>query len=265
MGKFIDLTGQRFGRLVVVNRIENNKYGQTRWHCKCDCCNECDVDGHSLRNGMTKSCGCLHSERVSESNSKNFSKTNEFTCFNDSIIVKTSTGIEFLIDKDDEWVLKNFCWHIDGNGYVCTTCVNKQFSEKVSYLLHRLLTNCPDDKVVDHINGNKLDNRKSNLRIVTQSQNCMNKQVRSNNTSGITGVSYCKRSNNWRSRICVNRKSIVLGYFNNFDDAVSARKAAEEKYFGEYSYDNSRNKTTAEINSDRVVETCEAHDHLIYA
>lgn len=260
MGKFIDLTGQRFGRLVVVNRIENNKYGETRWHCRCDCGNEIDVFGGNLRKGHTKSCGCLIKDTIVQKNKSNL-KSNEYKVLNDCIIAKTNSGIEFFIDKDDELVLKDYCWSISSNGYL--TAYERLMGRTIR--LHRLLMNCPDDKVVDHINGNPLDNRKSNLRVVTQQQNMMNQKQRSNNNSGITGVSYCKRLNNWRSEICVNGKSIVLGYFDNFDDAVAARKSAEEKYFGEYSYDNSRNKTTTEINSDRVVETCEANDHLIYA
>lgn len=61
MGKLIDLTGQRFGRLTVLERAWSRK-GQLFWRCKCDCGRICDVQGSSLRNGRTKSCGCLHDE-----------------------------------------------------------------------------------------------------------------------------------------------------------------------------------------------------------
>lgn len=69
MGATIDLTGQRFGRLVVVGRADppSNEYGNAVWHCRCDCGNEKDIDSHSLRNGDTRSCGCLQRERVAES------------------------------------------------------------------------------------------------------------------------------------------------------------------------------------------------------
>ena len=56
--KFIDLTEQRFGRLVVVERVENGKWGQMRWLCKCNCGNEKTIDDGSLKSGHTKSCGC---------------------------------------------------------------------------------------------------------------------------------------------------------------------------------------------------------------
>ena len=86
----------------------------------------------------------------------------------------------------------------------------------------------PDNMVIDHKNHNLLDNR-----------NAMNKVIVSNNTSGVTGVVWVKDMQQWRAEIKINTKTIYLGFFNNKDDAIAARKSAEEKYFGEYSYDNS--------------------------
>lgn len=68
MGKFIDLTGQRFGRLSVVERKENNKHCNTMWLCQCDCGNEHIVCGSNLRRGDTKSCGCFQREQTSMAN-----------------------------------------------------------------------------------------------------------------------------------------------------------------------------------------------------
>jgi hypothetical protein len=96
---------------------------------------------------------------------------------------------------------------------------------------------------VDHINGNKADNRKNNLRLVTASQNLMNTKLRSDNTSGYKGVYYNKKNNKRYARITVNKKIINLGSFKNKEDAIKIRKDAEEKYFGEYSYNNSRNSS----------------------
>ena len=66
MAKLIDETGHKYTRLTVLYRVEN-KNNRVRWHCKCDCGNEIDVDGVSLRSGNTKSCGCLQKEKVSNS------------------------------------------------------------------------------------------------------------------------------------------------------------------------------------------------------
>lgn len=234
MEKFVDLIGQKFGRLTVLHRIENTKYGSTRWHCKCDCGNECDVSGNNLRKGHTQSCGCIRIERLFVLNSN--INQNEYKLCDDYIIAKTSTGVEFYVDQSDEWIFKKYHWFTNHNGYL--EAVERECHKKV--LIHRLIVGCPNDMIVDHIDGNPLNNRKSNLRIVTRSQNCMNRELHSNNTSSITGVNFHKQSSKWNARIMVNNKRISLGLYDNFDDAVAARKAAEEKYFGEYSYDNSR-------------------------
>lgn len=67
MGKFIDLTGNKYGKLTVLYRTTNYKK-KTMWHCKCECGNECDVDGGSLKNNNTKSCGCLHQQILKQHN-----------------------------------------------------------------------------------------------------------------------------------------------------------------------------------------------------
>ena len=64
MGKFVDLTGQRFGRLVVINLLTSKDAKRLKWLCKCDCGNECVVLGHNLVGGHTKSCGCLRKEKA---------------------------------------------------------------------------------------------------------------------------------------------------------------------------------------------------------
>lgn len=71
MPKLIDLTGQTFGYLTVIERAENSLSGKVRWRCKCKCGKEAIVNGSNLRNGNTKSCGCYQKERVSESNTEN--------------------------------------------------------------------------------------------------------------------------------------------------------------------------------------------------
>ena len=68
----------------------------------------------------------------------------------------------------------------------------------------------------------------------------MNVGIKRNNTSGVTGVSWDKAENKWKAQIGINNKMIHLGRFDNFDEAVKARQEAEQKYFGEYSYDSSQ-------------------------
>ena len=70
MEKFIDLTGQRFGRLVVIERAANSNAGSARWNCMCDCGGKATVVGGGLRSGHTKSCGCIKNEKTAERNFK---------------------------------------------------------------------------------------------------------------------------------------------------------------------------------------------------
>lgn len=142
---------------------------------------------------------------------------------------------EFYFDLEDYKVIKDYCWNVTKDGYV----EGYSLQEKKNVLMHRMLLGVYDNKIVDHINHKKHDNRKLNMRIVTQSQNLMNAKMFSSNTSGCKGVSWDSSRNKWMAHIKLNGKNKTLGRFLNFEDAVKARKQAEEKYFGEYSYDNS--------------------------
>ena len=70
MSKLIDMTGQKIGRLLVLERAENDKDGKAMWKCRCDCGNDCVVLGAYLRNGNTKSCGCLWYDSIKASITK---------------------------------------------------------------------------------------------------------------------------------------------------------------------------------------------------
>lgn len=103
-----------------------------------------------------------------------------------------------------------------------------------TYLGHRvawaLANNCWPNHQIDHINGNRSDNRLCNLREATPAENQRNVKQRNDNTSGAKGVDFQKSHGLWRARIVHNKRRIDLGKFNNLDDAISARKAAERQY-----------------------------------
>jgi hypothetical protein len=108
----------------------------------------------------------------------------------------------------------------------------------VPYLAHRLawlmVHGAWPRAEVDHANGNPGDNRLCNLREANRSQNCKNIRVPKDNTSGALGVSWFGQTQRWRARIVCDGVEISLGYFRSKDDAIAARKAAEQKYFGEF-------------------------------
>lgn len=106
------------------------------------------------------------------------------------------------------------------------------------YGAHRLvwlyITGCHPKAMLDHVNGDGLDNRFENLREASRMQNACNRRLDGRNTSGFKGVFWHKRHNKWISKIQVNRKSIHLGYFDEPAKAHEAYKAAAAKYHGEF-------------------------------
>lgn len=226
--RVIDLTGQRFGKLTVIKRVENTKHGSAQWLCKCDCGNEIIVIGNNLVRNHTKSCGCLKIEIQYETHKK----YNTYDLSGEYGIGYTSKEEEFYFDLEDYDKIKDYCWYINNEGYVTT---------KQSEMMHRIITDCPSNKLVDHKHGGNTrnDNRKNNLRVCTRQENNRNKKPKLNTKSGVTGVVWHNKNKKWIAQITVNYKTIYLGSFENKEDAINARKEAEDKYFGEFSYDNS--------------------------
>lgn len=122
----------------------------------------------------------------------------------------------------------------DKNGYLLVSFWSNNKGK--SYHVHRLIAelfipNPNNYDTVDHIDRNILNNSISNLRWVNKSSNGINGKISKNNTSGYNGVSWDKSRNKWMAHIKINFKFKNLGYFSNINDAVKARKTAEEKYF----------------------------------
>lgn len=236
MSRFNDLTGKKFSRLTVIKRVEDavtekgNKFAQ--WLCSCDCGNNVVVYGSALtrKKRPTLSCGCLQKDKVSGITPNKYEFTDEYV-----IGYTSNTNKPFIFDINDFEKVSKYHWYEETNGYIRSS--GKRKEDKI--FLHRLIMDFPDGVGIDHINHNTFDNRKSNLRIATTSQNAMNRIRGSNNTSGATGVVWLKNEKKWKAEIKVNDKTIYLGAYEKFDDAVKTRKDAENKYFGKFSYDNS--------------------------
>lgn len=249
----LELTGMKFGKLTVVKRAENHIYPsgkqKSQWLCKCDCgTDNVSVIGSNLtKENGTRSCGCLSKEITSKIGKSN-KKYNTYDLSGEYGVGYTSKGEKFLFDLDDYDKIKDFCWYISDEGYV------KAYSSELSKIIsfHRVVTGLYNSIYdIDHKNGecSRYDNRKCNLRIATRSQNQMNKGKQRNNTSGIVGVGWHKLTNKWTAYIAIDKKQVHLGLFDNKEDAIRARKEAEDKYFGEWSYDNSKDYTY--INNER--------------
>ena len=229
--------GDRYGRLTVIEEVEPKRSPCGATHrmikCKCDCNGkETIVYLNGLRRGTTKSCGCLQREAIS----KRFKKENIYLISKKYgyVIGYTSNMDKFFIDYDDYEKVKKYCWYKNKDGYFDS--VDKTTSKHVK--LHRLIMGFPDNRVVDHIDRDKTNNRKSNLRLCTMKENCRNRSVLDSNKSGTPGVCWHKRDKKWQASITVNYKRIYLGSFVNKDEAIKARLEAEKKYYGSFSPNN---------------------------
>lgn len=237
MGERANLIGKTFNYLTVIDFAEDyispQGYHYSQWLCRCNLCgNTVTQRSDALRASKAKSCGCIKRRPCT------------YEMQDDYVIFYTNQGEAFYVDIDDFDKVKNIAWCKNNNGYLTGTVQGKMV------LLHRYIMNCPDDIVVDHIGGleTRHDNRKANLRIATNAQNHMNIGLTTTNTSGHTGVYWSKARQKWVAQIGVGvyentgkKHCMYLGSYDNKEDAITARKQAEEKYYGNFSYSNSQN------------------------
>lgn len=205
---------------IMDEIYENNKNRK----CKIEGCDEKYYSQGYCR---------LHYERLKRFGDASHKTINDL---NDIIIYKDHAEIVLcdrfnkphnrtLIDLDDVDKVKNIRWCYNGNGEVHNTKIGS---------LHRFIMNAPDDMVVDHINHDRLDNRKQNLRVCTMQENMFNKKPGINNTTGFKGI--IKINDKYRVTINCNGKSYNLGTFNTIEEALEVYKEKELELFGEYGY-----------------------------
>lgn len=161
---------------------------------------------------------------------------NDFVEKGNTVICKTSSGVEFLISASDLDAVKKYTWCISKTGYLVANINGKTTK------LHRYLLSPEPSVIIDHINGNTLDNRRGNLRLCSPKENSRNSKKKGKHNVA-TGVSKTK-SGKFRARISVDRKEICLGTFQTAAEAIDARRKAEIQYFGNYSPMSSRNTST---------------------
>ncbi len=142
-----------------------------------------------------------------------------------------------MVDDADADAVRNLrALSVNAGGYATYLTGFGRNGTKRKYL-HALIAGHEGmSRCVDHINGNKLDNRRGNLRIVTQRENQVNRhKLNKNNRTGVRGISFnaeCTRRP-WKATLTVNYRTVNIGQFATKDEAVAARRAAEPIYFGE--------------------------------
>lgn len=217
MGKKVDLTDKIFGKLTVIKDTgkrypnSNGTKGNVIWECQCECGNIIEVPSGNLTRPNSRKCR--------ECSNNIFFERDGY------MVGLTRKNEEFWFDKKHLERVNKHTWHLDNKGYVVTEIMYKLVR------LHRFLLNPPNDMQIDHIYGKKFDNRDSELKICTQSENQINKsKYKTKTSSKYKGVSYNKRSNKWIAEITHNKEKIYLGRYKTEIEAAQAYNEASNKY-----------------------------------
>jgi hypothetical protein len=145
-------------------------------------------------------------------------------------------GLWTIVSVADYYRFGCLKWSIEGQDGKFYAIRGKRIDKNnvIKSRLHREIMEAPKGLLVDHRNGNGLDNRRSNLRIATHGENIQNRRKKRSATSRYIGVSFEDRSGKWRARVMYKGKRVWLGRFDSEIDAGKAYDAAANKYYGEF-------------------------------
>lgn len=148
--------------------------------------------------------------------------------------IPLTKGYFAKVDNEDYVELSKHRWMADC-GRNQPRAIRRRYVNGVAIkiVMSRLLTKAPLGLYVDHINGDTLDNQKSNLRVCTRQQNCFNRSINKKNKYGYKGI-YPIGHEKWGAKIGINRKTIHLGSFKTKTEAAISYNKAAKKYFGEF-------------------------------
>lgn len=219
MGKFTDLTGQKFGRLTVVKQMPNNASNKVVWLCKCDCGNNAIVIGSRLHTGKTKSCGCLTREKTIERNTKHgYNVTHPHLC----------NTRQNIVDRCTNPNNKTFNYYGGRGIKVCPEWLDKNTG--VAVFCDWALTNgYKEGLTIDRIDVNG-DYTPDNCRWVSMAVQCTNRRPKQNKT-GFPGV-VLLASGHYQAAITINGKRESLGAYETAEEAGEAYKKAKKKRDG---------------------------------
>lgn len=141
-------------------------------------------------------------------------------------------GTTFYFDIEDLPIIQSRSWYKDKDGYLAHCYYYNGKRCFVSF--HRIIMGAKRNEVVDHINKNRADNRKANLRICERTENDRNRGLYSTNTSGVTGVHFDQKRGKWAASITYNNKRLFIGRFEFKEDAIRARLLKEIELFKDF-------------------------------
>lgn len=212
-----DYVGERFNKLVIIEEVDRSSHNQRRFKCRCDCSNYTFSNINHLISGNTRSCGCL----------KNIDKRKDISGerYGRLIAIKP---VESNKHGRFNWLLKCDC----GNKTIVDIGALSNGGTQSCGCLKSELSTLSMKGISDTIGYKEFlqkDLQETGTRLTTI--DVKNRKLRSDNTTGIVGVYWIKRTHMWRASIGFKGKQINLGDFSNKQDAINARKEAEKKYF----------------------------------
>ncbi len=161
-------------------------------------------------------------------------KRNEYEVIGEELYIElNNSNLNPVIDKNDFDKIKDYYFYLDNKGYVRGYKNRKQGTNK-KFLHHIIIGNPPEKHVVDHIDRNPLNNKKSNLRIVNRSINAINSNASKKNRLGIRGVYWETANSKYRARVKRNGKAIHLGYYKDLKVAQRVVEDFNKKYLEPY-------------------------------
>jgi hypothetical protein len=211
--KPLKLQFRRYGRLSVESEFVSGK----GYFCVCDCGNSRWVVREHLEKGRVKSCGCLNKERFTMAGMSGTPTASSYI----AMLQRTGNGA-FDVTQNDKYA----CYTEKGIT-VCDRWLGTEgFFNFLSDMGER-----PTDTTLERMD-NSIGYSPENCKWETRSNQCYNRDKFSNNTTGRTGVYQRKENGKWRAKITVLKKTVDLGTFDTYEEAVAAREQAELHYYG---------------------------------
>ncbi len=260
-----NLMNKTYGLLTVIAPAPRTRQGHIAWQCQCECGTTKIVTANNLRSGNTLSCGCLRGQARRE-----LAKQEKLKALDDEPIrvwmlthtekqkyrqlPVTQDELKALFDYDAEhgWLIHKTNRPGTTNGSKGKKAGSSQSNgyemmmiNRRRYYMHQLVWLWHYNEVphkLDHINGDRADNRVENLRPATDSQNGWNRKVHTNNSSGYTGVTKVKDRNKWVANVTHHGETFYLGRFDSPEEAAKAYDSFIEQTRGSY----------ARLNNERV-------------
>jgi hypothetical protein len=216
----IDMCNQKINRWTVLRFDRYDNRGEAYWLCRCDCGEVKSIAGYTLRKGTSKGCRlCREPRRLGS----------KFNIIDDVAYFTTSNGEPFTVSYADAESVSKHSWCLrQRDGYPVASINNS------AVCLHTFLLGRRNGMYVDHINGDKSDNRRANLRWASPTESAWNLGISSRNTSGFKGVHWNVRNQQWQANIRAHNRQFFLGWFSNREEAALAYNEAAKELHGKY-------------------------------